>query len=454
MDRSPENSFQAMAEVLSLGMSYQLACSPDGAQRRFLYVSDSCLALNGVSAQAVMADARVFYDLVAPEHRQLTREVTTRAIVDRKPLMVEYAMRKPDGALAWRRATSAPRSELTAEGWTLWDGLQVDITEQKLAEQALTAEQRKVDLAVRAAGLGFWDYDIARDEAVWSDRTKALYGLPPGAQLDYETWMSEAIHPEDRPAMEAAYAAALASDEGLLTVEHRAIAPDGGVRWVLVHGRILREGGEPRRVLGTVLDITERREAEERRRLVMGELAHRSRNGLQMILAIVRQTARSAGSMQDFEDLLVARIEAMSRSQDLVTNGAGPLTLADLFTSALEPFDPKRFELDPVLGGHRLSADAALMLALLVHEFGTNATKYGALSANGGRIAVSADRAGHGMAAMIWREAGGPAVAPPTRSGFGSRLMEAALRSYGGSVEARFAPTGFEARIEFPVIEA
>lgn len=454
MDRSPENSFQAMAEVLSLGMSYQLACSPDGAQRRFLYVSDSCLALNGVSAQAVMDDARVFYELVTPEHRQLTHEVTTRAILDRKPLVVEYAMRKPDGEIGWRRATSAPRSELTPEGWSLWDGLQVDITEQKLAEQALTAERRKVDLAVRAAGLGFWDYDIAKEEAVWSDRTKALYGLPPDARLDYETWMSEAIHPDDRPAMEAAYAAALAAVDGLFTVEHRAIAPDGDVRWLLAHGRILREGGEPRRVLGTVLDITERREAEERRRLVMGELAHRSRNGLQMILAIVRQTARSARSMEDFEDLLVARIEAMARSQDLVTSGSGPLTLADLFASALDPFDRGRFELDPLLGAHRLSADAALMLALLVHELGTNATKYGALSAGEGRISLSAGRAADGMAAMIWREAGGPAVSPPTRNGFGSRLMEAALRGYGGSVEATFSPAGFEARIEFPVLEA
>ena len=452
MDRSPENSFQAMAEVLSLGMSYQLACSPDGAKRRFLQVSDSCLALNGVSAQAVIDDPRVFYELVTPEHRQLTHDVTTRAIIDRKPLMVEYAMRKPNGEVGWRRATSAPRSELTAEGWTLWDGLQVDITEQKLAEQALIAERRKVDLAMRAAGLGFWDYDIAKDEAVWSDRTKALYGLPPDARLDYETWMSQAIHPDDRPSMEAAYAAALGSEEGLFSVEHRAIAPDGAVRWVLVHGRILREGGEPRRVLGTVLDITERREAEERRRLVMGELAHRSRNGLQMILAIVRQTSRNARSVEDFEDLLVSRIEAMSRSQDLVTSGSGPLTLGDLFASALDPFDPGRFDVDRALGDLRLGADAALMLALLVHELGTNATKYGALSVPHGRIAVNAERAAEGMAAMVWREAGGPVVSPPTRSGFGSRLMEAALRTYGGSVEARFARQGFSARIEFPVL--
>lgn len=454
MGKSPKSadlSFQAMAEVLSLGMSYQLAASPDGAGRRFLYVSESCLALNGVAAQAVMADPAVFYDLVIPEHRALTAKATTQAILDRRSLIVEYAIRRPDGEIGWRRATSAPRPDLTADGWSIWDGLQVDITEQKLAELELEAQRQRLELAVEASGLGLWEYDVTTERSVWSDRTKALYGLEPNAEVDFETWFGSLIHPEDRADMEAAYMAALERLDGTFSVEHRTLAPDGAIRWVLAHGRVLRDETGPIKVLGTVLDITERQVAEERRRLVANELAHRSKNGLAMIMAIIQQSARTAETVKDYEARLVSRIGAMARSQDLVTGSVGPLTLADLFNSALDPFDLARFRVDPTLTGHEVSADVALMVALLIHELGTNATKYGALSTPQGRVELSADPAAEGMAAMVWRECGGPPVTPPARTGFGARLIEAALRSYGGSARAQFLASGLEARLEFPV---
>lgn len=444
-------SFQAMAEVLSLGMSYQLAVSPDGLGRRFLYVSESCLALNGVAAPEVMADPRVFYDLVVPEHRALTVEATTRAILARQPLMVEYAIRKPDGEAGWRRATSAPRPDFTKDGWSIWDGLQVDITEQKQAEVELEAQRQRLDLAVEAAGLGLWEYDVRTDRSNWSDRTKALYGLPPEAEIDYDHWFESLIHPDDRADMEAAYQAALERLDGTFSVEHRTLAPDGAVRWVLAHGRVVRDESGPVRVLGTVLDITERQEAEERRRLVANELAHRSKNGLAMIMAIIQQSARTAESVKDYEARLISRIGAMARSQDLVTGSAGPLTLGELFKSAIEPFDPARFRIDPELADHNLNADVALMVALLVHELGTNATKYGALSAPAGRIALESAPGAPGMVAVVWREAGGPPVTPPAQTGFGARLIEAALRGFGGSARAQFPASGLEARLEFPV---
>jgi two-component sensor histidine kinase len=170
-----------------------------------------------------------------------------------------------------------------------------------------------------------------------------------------------------------------------------------------------------------------------------------------MIMAIIQQSARTAETVKEYETRLISRIGAMARSQDLVTGSVGPLTLGDLFKSAIEPFDPTRFRIDPKLAGHNLNADVALMVALLVHELGTNATKYGALSAPTGRIALEAVPGAPGMAAVIWRETGGPPVTPPTQTGFGARLIEAALRGYGGSARAQFPPSGLEARLEFPV---
>ena len=460
MGKSPkpvDPSFQAMAEVLSLGMSYQLAASPDGSGRRFLYVSESCLALNGVPAPAVMADPAVFYDLVIPEHRALTAAATTKAILDHRPLTVEYAIRRPDGGIGWRRATSAPRPDLTEDGWSIWDGLQVDITEQKQAELELEAQRQRLDLAVEAAGLGLWEYDLRTERSVWSDRTKALYGLPPEAEIGIDHWFESLIHPDDRADMDAAYQAAVERLDGTFSVEHRTLAPDGAVRWVLAHGRVVRDEVGPVRVLGTVLDITQRQEIEARRQLVANELAHRSKNGLAMIMAIIQQSARTAETVKDYEARLLSRIGAMARSQDLVTGSVGPLTLGDLFKSTLEPFDASRFRIDPELAGHNVDADVALMLALLIHELGTNATKYGALSTPQGWIELASAPsapAAPGMAVVIWRESGGPAVTPPARTGFGARLIEAALRGYGGSARAQFPPTGLEARLEFPVQEA
>jgi PAS domain S-box-containing protein len=457
VDKPPkpvDPSFQAMAEVLSLGMSYQLAASPDGTGRRFLYVSESCLALNGVTSRAVMADSRVFYDLVVPEHQAVTAEATTQAILARQPLMVEYAIRKPDGETGWRRATSAPRPELTEDGWSIWDGLQVDITEHKLAELELEAQRQRLDLAVEAAGLGLWEYDVREGRSVWSDRSKALYGLPPEAEIDFDTWFGDLVHPDDRADMAATYAAALERLDGTFSVEHRTVAPDGTVRWVLAHGRVVRDEMGPVKVLGTALDITERQAAEERRRLLVNELAHRSKNGLAMIMAIIQQSARTSETVKEYEARLVSRIGAMARSQDLVTEGVGPLTLGEIFGSALEPFDPARFQVDPALADHDVNADVALMVALLIHELGTNATKYGALSAPQGRIELSSAPARPGMVAVLWRETGGPPVTPPARTGFGARLIGAALRTYGGLARAQYLVSGLEALLEFPVQDA
>lgn len=446
----PPIAFQALAETMSLGMTYQLAASPDGLQRRFTYVSENCQEMIGITAQAMMADHNAFFDLVIPEHRELTSRVATEAILNRKPMAVEFAIRRPDGELRWIRASSAPRPG--SAGWWLWDGLQVDITERKRSELELAEHRQRLDLAVEATGLGFFDYDFRTDRSIWSPRTRELYGLSAEADLKFADWFENNIHPDDRAGMEAAYQAGLRTSDGVFSLEHRAVTPDGTVRWLLAHCRLFSDEAGPRSIVGTVLDITGRKEAEERRRLVMGEIAHRAKNGLSMILAIINQTARNAESVEGFTELLSARITAMSRSQDLVTGAGGPLVLADLFKTALEPFDAGRFGLDPRFATTRLSGDMAAAMALLIHELATNATKYGALSVAGGRVEITAEPlTEEGKATVLWREVGGPRVVAPVRTGFGSRLMQAALRPQGGSVEGRFEPAGFEARLRFPV---
>src|SRR5262249_5554737 len=158
-----------------------LAASPDGRERRFTYGSEDCFELIGLRAEEMLAGPTRFFDLVAPEHRELTTRATTEASVNRAARAGGLAVRRPDGELRWVRAASAPRPG--ADGWWVWDGLQVDITERKRAELELAAHRQRLDMAVEATGLGFFDYDIREDRSIWSDRTRALYGLPPGKEM-------------------------------------------------------------------------------------------------------------------------------------------------------------------------------------------------------------------------------------------------------------------------------
>ena len=179
--------------------------------------------------------------------------------------------------------------------------------------------------------------------------------------------------------------------------------------------------------MGTTLDITERKAAEDGRNLLMGELAHRAKNGIAVIMAIVSQTARGQESVATFEATLMARLQAMAISQDFVmASGGRPVDLAGLVRQALTAFGLSRFEIDPGLEGVTIQGQLAVGLGLLLHELATNATKYGALSASGGSVTLRRQPAPNGRAAFEWIEAGGPAVTPPSRKGFGTRLLELA----------------------------
>ena len=326
----------------------------------------------------------------------------------------------------------------------------IDIPGPQRAERELEEQRRRLDMAVEATGLGFFDYDIRADRSVWSPRTRELYGLPPEVELKFDDWFENHIHPDDRAGMEASYAAGMARPDGVFSLEHRAVTPDGTVRWLLAHCRLLSDADGPLSIVGTVLDITERKAAEERSILLTRELAHRAKNGLAMMLAIVAQSARTATSVPELETMVSGRIRAMSRAQDLITGERRSLPLADLVAAAIEAFDGKRIVVDKGLGEADLSGTLAFALTLLLHELSTNATKYGALSNTTGKVRITREPGPPGKVVLIWRERGGPKVATPTHQGFGAKMMQVVLRPQGGETSSLYAPEGFEARLVFP----
>jgi two-component sensor histidine kinase len=443
-------AFENVATALGLGMAFQLHVPVGGTGRRFTYVSENCLELNGVTAEQVLADPATLYGMILPEAREAYDRAEGRAIEGPGRFEVEVRM-LVRGEVRWRRVTAARR--VLADGSSLWDGLVSDITEAKLAAEESDKQRWRLAVAVEATGLGFWQWNPRTHEIVWSARNKALFGLPPDAPVTIEHYLAM-IHPDDLERCLDIYRGVRdgASAGGDFAMDYRAVMPNGQMRWIRTHGRIISDADGPALVVGTTVDNTERREAEERRNLVMSELAHRAKNGLQVMMAIIKETGRSAADVKGFEAVLMARLQALADAQDLVTAaGGGPVPLTELAARALTPFGLTRFDMELQTVTPTVHGDVAGGLALLLHEMATNAVKYGALSRPEGRIVLRAEDAGPGMAALHWSERGGPLVEATNRRGFGSKLLQAALRQHGGKVEPAFLPEGFSARMEFRI---
>jgi PAS domain S-box-containing protein len=438
-------------DASALGMAFILETRPEGS-RRFVFAGPRCLGVNGVEAETVMRDAEVFFDMILPEHRATYAAAEAQALSALQPFDVEVAMRRADGEVRWHRIAALLRAQ--PDGAVFWDGLQIEVTDRREMAAALREQNRRLAVAVEATGLGFWEWDVAAGQLNWSSRNRTLFGLGPDEPVTIQRYL-DLVHPDDRDEVRGVFAAARdRPGGGGYTLEHRIVKPDGETRWVQAHGDIAHDDtGAARLVVGTSLDITDRKAAEERRALLMGELAHRAKNGIAILMAIVSQTARGQESVEEFLELIMSRLQAMADSQDLVTEAGGQaVPLANVVARALTPFGLARFDCDPAMGEVTVRGDMAIGMGLLLHEMATNAVKYGALSTAGGRIALTLDAAPDERAAFVWREGGGPPVSPPTKPGFGTRLLQMVLRPHGGEVSFAFEPDGFRARAEFAAV--
>ncbi len=198
-------------------------------------------------------------------------------------------------------------------------------------------------------------------------------------------------------------------------------------------------------------DITERRQAQERQKLLVNEMQHRIKNTLATVQAIATQTLRNS---PDERDAFVARLHALAGAYDLLRDDNwDQAALNDLVGKALNAFRDKHRERFFVDGpdGIFLDAQKSSLLVMALHELATNAVKYGALSNENGQVRVVWERLGDDPAKrfrLCWTESGGPPVSPPTQKGFGSLLIERALQNHLGQARLDFAPQGLVCSIE------
>ena len=224
--------------------------------------------------------------------------------------------------------------------------------------------------------------------------------------------------------------------------------------------RLERLPGVISRAIAEARERAERRRAEDHQLLLIAELSHRVKNTLATVLSMARQTIQGSETLQDFEDLFMGRVVALSEAHGLLfrTNwDAAPLSdVADRVFRPLGPLVQARVHREgPAL---RLNPRTTLSLSLVLHELAVNAVHFGSLSTGSGRLDLVWRLVDGNNAARVvveWRERGGPVVVPPARRGFGLKLLERSMAyELSGSSETHFDAEGFWCRLEFPLRKA
>lgn len=423
--RESEERFRALANTVP-DMTW--VASADGT---LLFASDRWQQYCGLDP---MEYVQQWIELVVhPEDRAGRLAAWEKAQREGTAFEIEVRKRRHDGVYRWFLTRAAPIKGADG-GVRAWFGATTDIDDRKRMEEALREREAQLKMAVEAGGVGIWRVDPSTGSAVITEQLALMLGLPKGkSTLDAAEWQ-RVVHPEDRARVLAELRAARAARTGF-DVEFRIFRPNGEVRWLMAMGGVENEPtgrSTAPRVTGVVLDITERKSAEECQSLLMAELDHRVRNMLATIQAMVSLTGRDAATPAEFAAGLRGRIAAMAGAHALLTQGRWQgADLADIVEREMQVYAEAVTASGPA--GCLLGAKHALEFALSLHELATNASKYGALSTPKGRVSISWSierRAGdhdHAAARFIWQESGGPPVTPPAAKGFGSRLIQRAL---------------------------
>lgn len=319
--------------------------------------------------------------------------------------------------------------------------------ELKASTTRLLESERRRSVALAAGQMGSWDWDVVTGECIWDAGQYRIFGLDPEKFIPTFETVRPLIHAEDLVRIRMLMRDT--EQEPTFQTEARILRPNGEIRTCICAGAMTRDAaGTVTRVSGVTIDITERKQAEERQLLLAREVDHRARNALAVVQAIVRLTR--ASTAPSYVAAVEGRIRALAQAHTLLSQ------------SRWEGADISRLvdeELAPYGSGTRvkiaganvfLEPDKAQVLALALHELATNSVKYGALSCPEGALDVNW-RADGGLVTVCWSESGGPPVRPPTEQGFGTKIINASIKhQMGGDVTLDWRPEGLRCTLSLP----
>ena len=344
-----------------------------------------------------------------------------------EPIEIDLLNYRKDGSNFWNRVLISPVFSNGGD-LTYFFASQFDVTPERrrmaelhlshgeLEEQIekrtldLTASENRLRFILQSAKMGIWMLDIETQRMMCSAQCKDHYGRSKEETFTYQD-LQASIDPVDAHVWQSAVERTIATGADL-HVEYRLRTPSGETRWIEVRGQFTsRLAGEPMALMGVTQDITERKEAEEHRKLLARELNHRVKNSLATVQSIVTRTFASSSSLDEAKSTVFGRIGAMAGAQDVLTMaGWSSADLRSVISEALKPFKDANIR----IGGPRvvLNEHAVSALSLAIYELATNASRYGALSTPDGSVTIhwEIERDRPRVLKFYWSEMGGPAI--------------------------------------------
>lgn len=448
--RESEERLSATYEAATIGIAEADAAG------RLLRVNDALCQMLGRSRQQLLDMSFAGYthqDDAAQDADLYARQVSGE--------LDSYVLRKravrPDGKLVYLDVYSS--SVKGPAGFRYGVRIVQDVTNAQQMEDRLRDSERHLRDLLEALPAAVYTTDAKGRVTFYNRAAVEMAGrTPQQGDMWCVTW--RLFNPDGSPLPHDECPMAIALKEGRSVRGAEAVAerPDGTrVPFIPYPTPLYDSDGNLIGAINMLVDITELKRAEHRQKALIDELNHRVKNTLATVQSLAAQTARHAGSADDFYNRLEARLLALSRAHDLLTERHWrDAPLETLVRQVLLPVcdSPGRIK----IAGVPMDVDTrtALNLTMVLNELATNAVKYGSLSTERGHISLSWDirNSAHDASLDInWREGGGPPVAPPMRRGLGSRLMERCIeRDLGGEFDLSFDPAGVACRISIPLV--
>ena len=410
--------------------------------------SPTMLEICGIAPEEVRPDASPLFDGIEPDDLAKLRRAIAQGTHDRAPWDVEFRYRHPTKGPVWMRVRCTPL--VGQDGSLQWHGFINDITQRRENDEQL----RKLAFLVNNSRDFIGMSDLAGRPLYVNQAGLALVGLDDMAALRNRS-LEDFFFPEDRPLIvEEFLPGVLRDDHGTIEIRFRHFAT-GEPIWMSYSVFTLKsEGDRPLGFATISQNIDSRKQDDDRMELLIDELNHRVRNTLAIVNAIATQTMKHTPSVEEFRRAFGGRITALAKTHTLLaTKRWSASTLHELIVQQLEPYTRDRADAVRIAGPRLLvNPKQALTLSLVMHELAANAAKYGALSVPHGRVEIGWQIGPERSLRLSWQEVGGPRVAPPSRRGFGSQLIEFNIaHEFGGEARLDYRPAGAECVLTIPL---
>ncbi|WP_414087767.1 PAS domain S-box protein [Rhizobium sp. BR 314] len=403
---------------------------------RFSLVNKRFCEIVGYS-QDELLDLRI-QDIIYPDDRRDIMQLFDVMLANGESFEIEQRYVRKDGSLVWvTNSASGVRDRSAGKVWRAVSVV-IDISERKRAQEV----ERRLASIIASSDDAILSTDLNMTVTSWNLGAERLYGHSAEEAIGQSVMM---LVPDDRSEEEPAILAQIRAGQKVEPYETKRRRADGQLVDVLLsvspiydtYGRIVGASK-------IAHDISAKKEAEHLQSVLVGELNHRVKNVLATVMAIARQTLGREDVSKTSVETFEARLASMARAHDLLIHGKWEeADLMAVISQALSPYPRERFEISgPAI---KLAPRTVVSISLALHELATNAAKYGALSTSDGRVAIvwSLETQEAERLVLRWQETGGPIVTPPTRKGFGSRLIENLLAAeLNGQVNITYDPGG------------